>query len=77
MDEVIVEFRDVELLIVGNYHESEEEIMYDSNMEGMPSYPSYFEILEIKVADSEVDLFDLLEDHLETLERMCLEQIER
>lgn len=77
MDEVNIEFREVELLIVGNYHESEEEVMYYSDMSGYPGSPSSFEILEIKVADSEVDLFDLLEDHLETLERMCLEQIER
>lgn len=77
MDELEVEFRGVELTIVGNYHEFEQEVRYDSNMEGTPSYPSYFEIQEIKVVDSEVDLFDLLEDHLETLERMCLEQIEK
>ena len=76
MEEVAVEFRDVELFITGNYHEPEEEVRYYSDMSGYPRSPSSFEILEIKVRDSDVDLFDLLEDHLETLEEMCLKQIE-
>lgn len=76
MEQLEIEFRGVELTIVGNYHSEEEEVRYDSNMEGTPGYPSYFEIQEIKVRDSDVDLFDLLEDHLETLEEMCLKQIE-
>ena len=76
MEQVEVEFRGVELTIVGNYHSEEEEVKYYSDMSGHPGYPSYFEIQEIKVRDSDVDLFDLLEDHLETLEEMCLKQIE-
>ena len=76
MEEVAVEFRDVELFITGNYHEPEEEVRYYSDMSGYPRSPSSFEILEIKVRDSDIDLFDLLEDHLETLEEMCLKQIE-
>ena len=76
MEEVEVEFRGVELTIVGNFYPEEEEVRYYSDMSGHPGSPSSFEILEIKVADSDVDLFDLLEDHLEILEEMCLKQIE-
>lgn len=76
MDELELEFRGVELTIVGNFYPEEEEVRYYSDMSGHPGSPSSFEILEIKVRDSEVDLFDLLEDHLETLEEMCLKQIE-
>ena len=76
MEQVELEFRGVELTIVGNYVEPEEMVMYYGDMTGYPGSSSSFEIQEIKVRDSDVDLFDLLEDHLETLEEMCLKQIE-
>jgi hypothetical protein len=76
MDEIELKFRGTELFIVGNYHEPEEEVRYYNDMSGLPGSPSSFEVLEIRVRDSDIDLFDLLEDHLETLEVMCLKQIE-
>jgi hypothetical protein len=76
MDKIILEFRGVELTIEGNYDPGEEEVRYYSDMSGTPSTPSSFEIQSITVRDSDVDLFDLLEDHLEVLEIMCLEKIE-
>ena len=58
--QVEINYLGVPLIVQGTYYEGESQIMYDSNGEGYPGSPSEFEILEITVSDSEIDIRELL-----------------
>lgn len=54
-----INFKDIELIVYGNYSPGEKGIMYDSDLAGVPDTESSFEITKITVTDSEIDIYDL------------------
>lgn len=73
---VQINYKGIDLLISGYYTEKEQEIMYDSNFEGYPGCSAEFEIQTIKLLDSDVDIFNFLEDDLDDIVELCIEAIE-
>lgn len=75
--EVNIEFKGIPLRVVGEYEAGEERTYYDSDMSGHPGSPSSFDINEIYVEDSEIDIFELFSPaDLEVLSEKIIEQIE-
>ncbi len=74
--EVKINFRDVNLVVNGNYTPEEPMVMYYADGSGYPGSSSEFEINEIYVEDSSVDIFELLIDYTTEIEELCLTEIE-
>ena len=70
---ITVEFRGIELLVMGEHIPEEKEIRYDSDMGGSPGKDEDFDVHKIYIESTEVT--DLLEEHLEEIEKLVLEQI--
>ena len=73
---VEINFRGIDLVIEGTYDEGEAGQMYFSDMSGIPSSPSGFDINEIRVWDSEEDIYEALVENLTELEGLVLDKIE-
>lgn len=58
--EVEIEFKGVPLRVEGIYESEEPMVRYYPNRDGYPGSPSNFDIEGIYVADSEIDIYDLL-----------------
>ncbi len=76
MKTVTINYKGIELKVKGIYTPREDEITYDSDMGGSPAHASNFDVESIRVLDSDVDIFDLLEGELEYIEQLCIDSIE-
>lgn len=75
--EINIEFKGIPIIVVGEYEAGEEAVMYYSDMSGHPGSPSSFDVEEVYVEDSEIDIFEFFSpDDLEIIEEKVLEQIE-
>jgi len=75
--EISIEFKGIPLRVVGEYEAGEEAVMYYSDMSGHPSSPSSFNVEEVYVEDSEIDIFEFFSpDDLEVISEKVIEQIE-
>lgn len=75
--EISIEFKDIPLRVVGEYEAGEEAVMYYSDMSGYPGSPSSFDVNEVYVEDSEIDIFELFSPaDLEVLEEKILDKLE-
>ncbi len=75
--EVKINFRGINLVVNGNYTPEEPMIMYYSEGDGYPGAGSEYEILEIYVEDSSIDIFELFSfSDIEEIEELCLTEIE-
>lgn len=75
MEVIEIEFKGIKLLVGGTYTPPEESIMYDNNLDGLPSSPSYFDINGIFA--QETDIYELFgEKDLETIKDLIIEKIE-
>ena len=75
MEVIEIEFKGIKLLVGGTYIPPEESIMYDNNLDGLPSSPSYFDINGIFA--QETDIYELFgEKDLETIKDLTIEKIE-
>lgn len=75
--EINIEFKGISIIVVGEYEAGEEAVMYYSDMSGHPGSPSSFDVEEVYVEDSEIDIFEFFSpDDLEIIEEKVLEQIE-
>jgi len=71
-----INFRGIDLVVEGTYDEGEAGQMYFSDMSGIPPSPSAFDINEIRVWDSEEDIYEALVENLSELEGLVLDKIE-
>ena len=75
--EINIEFKGIPLRVVGEYEAGEEAVMYYSDMSGYPGSPSSFNVEEVYVEDSEIDIFEFFSPaDLEVISEKILEQIE-
>jgi hypothetical protein len=75
--EVRIEIEGIKLKVSGYYSPVEEAVMYTSNMDGYPGSPAEFEIRDVYVYDSEVNIVDLLDyDTLIKIEDLVLIELE-
>lgn len=75
--EISIEFKGIPIRVVGEYEAGEEAVMYYSDMSGHPGSPSSFDVEEVYVEDSEIDIFEFFSsDDLEVITENVLEQIE-
>jgi len=78
MKEVEIKFQGIPLKVVGTYEVGEEEVMYASDMSGYPGSASYFDISEIYVTDSEINLYELFSwQQLEVIIDLVIDKIEK
>lgn len=75
--EINIEFKGIPLRVVGEYEAGEEAVRYYSDMSGYPGSPSSYDVEEVYVEDSEIDIFEFFSpDDLEIIAEKVLEQIE-
>ena len=72
-----LKFKDVDLVVVGNYYSGESGYMYDNDMSGLPDTNASFEVENIYVTDSEIDIVSLFSNSdLETISYLILDNYE-
>jgi len=75
--EISVVFKGIPIRVVGEYEAGEEAVMYYNDMSGYPGSPSSFNVDEVYVEDSEIDIFEFFSpDDLEVILEKVIEQIE-
>ena len=75
--EINIEFKGIPIIVVGEYEAGEEAVMYYSDMSGHPGSPSSFDVEEVYVEDSEIDLIEFFSPaDLEVITEKVIEQIE-
>lgn len=75
--EINIKFKGISIIVVGEYEAGEEAVRYYSDMSGHPGSSSSFDVEEVYVEDSEIDIFEFFSpDDLEIIEEKVLEQIE-
>jgi hypothetical protein len=75
--QVEINYWGVPLIVQGTYYEGDSQVMYDSNGGGYPGSPSEFEILEITVSDSEIDILVILSiKQIDEITDLVIEKIE-
>lgn len=75
--EVNITYKDVPLLVIGEFDEGDKAEMYHHDLSGYHGTPASFLIEEIFVEDSEHSLLYLLSSELEEIERLILEKYEK
>lgn len=75
--EVEINYAGVPLTVIGNYYEGDPQVVYDSNWGGYQGSPSEFEITEITVSDSDVDIWELLSNkQMDEITELVIEKTE-
>lgn len=75
--EVEINYAGITLIVEGNYHGEDPEVMYDSNGEGYPASPAEFEITKITVSDSFIDIWELLSyNQIDEITELVIEKTE-
>jgi len=75
--EVIINYKDISLVVEGVYEEGEDAVMRYADGTGYDGCPSSFSAETIKIEDSNIDIISLLENDLEEIEEMCKNLIEK
>lgn len=82
MNNVTIDFKGIELEVVGKYYEEEPMVMYYQDGSGHPGFPSQFEVLEIIYLDPDLEtytdvypIYDSLE-LIEEISQLALEKYE-
>ena len=73
--EVTINYKGIDLIAKGDYEQYEEPVWYDSEMSGSPGCSAEFQIYEIRLFDSDINIYVLFEDELEYIEELCLEAV--
>ena len=77
METVRIQFKDIDFDVKGDYEQAEEEVRYYGDLGGHPGSESSFEIEEICVFGSSVDVFELFSSaDLETIVQLVITEIE-
>ena len=77
METVRIQFKYIDFDVKGNYEKGEEEVRYYDDLSGHPGSASSFEIEEICVFDSSVDVFELFSSaDLEIIIELVITEIE-
>ena len=72
----IIEFKGIELHVVGQYEKAEDRVMYFDNLDGFPGVSASYHLHHIYTSDSDVDIFELFSAaDLEEIETKILEQL--
>ena len=71
-----IEYRGLELDVIGDYEPMERGVMYNSDMGGNPDYPSTFDIIKVLSEDGINIINDYDEDDLESIVELCLNHLE-
>lgn len=75
--EINIEFKGIPLRVVGEYEAGEEAVTYYSDMSGYSGSPSSYDVEEVYVEDSEIDIFEFFSPaDLEVITEKVIEQIE-
>jgi hypothetical protein len=75
--EVFIHYKDIPLMVVGNYTEGQSRVMYYNNLDGQDEEPSEFDISAVYVDDGQVSILDLLRDSdLREIELLVIESVE-
>lgn len=75
--EVEINYAGIPLTVIGNYYEGDPQVVYDSNWEGYPGSPSEFEITNITVSDSFIDIWQLFSNlQIDEITELVIEKIE-
>jgi hypothetical protein len=74
--ETIINYKGFELIVKGVYTQAEEQISYDSDMSGYPGSYSDYEVKEIYLSDSNINIVYLFEDDIDYITELCLKNIE-
>lgn len=74
--EISIEYKDIPLIIVGEYEAGEERELYDGNLLGYPGSSETFEITSICVSDSNIDIFDLFnKEDIKSITELIFEKL--
>jgi len=76
MQEVVINFKGIDLTVKGYYQPSESRVMYYFDGSGYPGCGAEFEIEEITLRNDDTNIFELLEDYLSEIEDLCINEIE-
>lgn len=77
METATIEYKGITLLISGSYTEGEEQIMYESEGGGYEGSGSDFDIEDIFVSDSDIDIIELFSfADLEEIKDLVINKIE-
>jgi hypothetical protein len=77
MKKVTINFKGIPLIVEGYYEKGESRVLYYGDLDGFPGSNSSFDVNEIYVEDSEIDIFELFSvADLEEIETICLTEIE-
>ena len=72
-----LEAEGVPLTVEGFYSPEEKEVLYYLDGSGHPGSPAEFEIMEVKLQGTYVDLFDLLSENIiQEIEEEAIKQIQ-
>lgn len=72
-----IEYLEIPLTVFGFYSPGETEIMYDGTGGGYPGSASEFDIVNILVSDSSIDICDLLSNkQMDEISEIVIEKIE-
>lgn len=70
-------FKGIDLEVVGYYDQGECGVMYDSDLGGLPETYASFDINEVYLKDSEVNIFELFSyGDLTIIEELILEKFD-
>ncbi len=75
--EVQINYKGIDLVVVGNYTPAEPMVMYYKDGSGYPGSNSEFELTDVFVRDSFISVFNLFSaENLSEMEELCLVEIE-
>jgi hypothetical protein len=76
--ETNIRYKGVDLVVEGNYYKGEEGVRYYSDLSGLPSSNSEFEITDVFVRDSFISVLNLFSaENLREIEELALIEIEK
>lgn len=65
-----ITYKGIELIVEYNITYGDDQVSYYEDMSGYPGSNDEIEIKYIRVFDSEIDIYDLLEDDLEEIKEL-------
>ena len=75
--EISIEFKGIPLRVVGEYEAGEDKELYQFDLGGYPGSLSSFDVEEVYVEDSEIDIFEFFSPaDLEVLAEKILDKLE-
>lgn len=65
-----ITYKGIELIVEYNITLGDDQVSYYGDMSGYPGSDDEIEIKHIRVSDSNIDIYDLLEDNLEEIKEL-------